>query len=140
MDQRATGQITIVVAASAPLIAGLTYAVAGARPAMGAAVGGAVALANWAVLRYLAARLIARRTGSPRVTVAGLLVVKMAAMMGLCWVLIAKLGIHPVGFAAGLGALVIGVIVGAATGFTHDPLVAGSAAPASPSASRTGED
>ena len=36
---------------------------------------------------------------------------KTAALMGVCWVLLTKVGLDPKGFMVGIGALVIGIVV-----------------------------
>ncbi|MFO0692612.1 MAG: ATP synthase subunit I [Polyangiales bacterium] len=97
--------------ALAAVFAGLSFLLGGLPVLGGSVVGSIVALGNAAFFRWLVERL---RQGSmqQRTGLMGLLAVKMGVMIALCYGLIVKWGVHPVGFAVGYGALVAGVFVG----------------------------
>ena len=52
-------------------------------------------------------------------TAAALLGAKLGVLLAVCWALLARWGVNPIGFSVGLGALVLGMLVGlgAAMGF-----------------------
>jgi len=113
MEHRLLDRITLSVAVAGVVLASLAWLLAGATVGLGAAVGAGVALANWLVLRWVMGRLM-RGTTRSRSGLMVLLALKMGALMAVCWVLVAVLGVDPVGFAIGMGALVFGVVAGAA--------------------------
>ncbi len=113
MNSQVTSSITRLVPILAMAFTALAFLMGGLELALGAAIGGAVATMNWVFLRWLT---VAITTGSmqKRAGVTFLLVLKFGVMIALCWALIARWGVHPVGFAVGLGALVVAVFVGTA--------------------------
>ena len=113
MNSQVTSSITRLVPILAMAFTALAFLMGGLALALGAAIGGAVATMNWVFLRWLT---VAITTGSmqKRAGVTFLLVLKFGVMIAVCWALIARWGIHPVGFAVGLGALVVAVFVGTA--------------------------
>jgi hypothetical protein len=112
MDPRITHRITLHVAAVGAILSGIAFLVVGGDPAIGTLVGSVAAVLNWVALRWLIARLASGETRS-KAGVAVLLGLKMAALMAVCYALIARFDVHPVGLAIGLGALPLGVILGA---------------------------
>lgn len=109
------GRILLHIAAIAALLTAATFLVGGVRPGVGALAGGAVAVANWAGLKWLGERIV-RGGGRQRAAVAVLMMLKLAAVGAVCFALVVRLGIHPLGFLVGLSAFALGTMTGSAQG------------------------
>lgn len=98
------------VAIAAVILVGLAFVLAGSDVGQGAVVGGVVAtLDSWAITG-LAKRIVAGAGFIRSGVAAALLGVKLVLMLAVCWALLARWGVDPVGFSVGLGALVIGML------------------------------
>lgn len=117
-------QITRYVAALGALAAAVTFVVGGVAPGVGATIGATLAVSNWVFLRWLTGK-VARREIQARAPLMILLASKMGLLVVLCWALIVRLGVHPVGLAVGLGAMLGGVFLGSALGGGSIPVGAG---------------
>ena len=111
MNSQLNERITHVVAVAGVAMVIVAYLMWGTDAALGAFGGALVALANWGVIRWVSTRVTDQHvTGRGRLF--GLLAVKTAALMGVCWLLLARVGLDPKGFMVGISALVLGIIVG----------------------------
>ena len=100
-----------VVGASVALtLASLLFS--GATTAIGAAVGGALAVANWFAMRFVGKRLLVANDKG-RMVWGGLLGLKMLVLMIVAWAVLATGVVDPIGFSVGLGSLVLGILAGA---------------------------
>ena len=114
MNSQLNERITQVVAVAGVAMVIVAYLLWGADAALGAFGGALVAMANWGVIRWVSTRVTDQHvTGRGRLF--GLLGVKTAALMGVCWLLLTRVGLDPKGFMVGIGALVIGITVGPLT-------------------------
>ena len=111
IDVHTLRRMTWYVAGAAALLAGLTFVFAGPWRGLGAAVGGAVAVANWLAMRWVGERLL-RANDRGRMIWGTLLAVKMGATLGLIWLILATGWVDPMGFAVGMSGLVLGVLAG----------------------------
>jgi hypothetical protein len=111
MSPKLSERITQVVAIAGAALVLLAFVLWGAQGALGAFAGALVAMANWGVIRWVALRVTGQhvRSGGRLYLLLGL---KTAALMGVCWLLLTEVAIHPKGFMIGIGALVIGIVVG----------------------------
>jgi hypothetical protein len=109
-----TDRIAPVVAALGATAAALAFAIGGMSVGIGATVGAVVGLGNWLVLRRVTLKIISS-TDEKKAPYALLLVGKLAALLGLVWVLLAVLHVHPAGFVVGTGGLVLGTLYGSLT-------------------------
>jgi hypothetical protein len=100
------------IAVFAAILTAGAMLVGGPQVALGAAAGGAVAIANWLALRWVAHRIVNGTMGQ-RAAVTVVLCSKMGVLAVVSWALIVKWGLHPVGFLVGVTALVLGVFSGA---------------------------
>lgn len=127
MDRRALERITKYIAMSAMIAVAASYALGGARFGTGALVGAAVALLNWASLRWILRRV---QEGSARTRTAlmVLLAGKMGALGAVVWVVLRVLHLDAGGFGLGLGALVVGLVVGGLGSGAPDGAVVSDAA------------
>ena len=97
------------VAVAAFLLAAPAFAIGGVEVGMGAAVGGVVAVVDaWAII-WLVSQVLTG-AGLSRAVAVALLASKLIILLAICWALLTRLAIHPMGFAIGLGALVIGML------------------------------
>lgn len=113
MPERSTlRRITFYVVGASVLLSAVAFLVGGVSMGFGAAVGGALAVANWIAMRWVGHRiLIASDKG--RLVYATLLAVKMAALLGVAWLILSTGKVDPTGFTIGLSGLVLGALAGA---------------------------
>ena len=74
--------------------------------------GAVVATLNWLVLRWIMQKLV-HGSNKSRTGVAIAMPLKFAGLFVVCWMLLTRFAIDPIGFAIGLSALVLGVVYGA---------------------------
>jgi hypothetical protein len=67
------------------------------------------ALDAWAIT-WLASRIVGGAGFLGRGLAAALLGAKLALLLAVCWALLARWGVDPLGFSVGLGALVLGML------------------------------
>lgn len=123
-------RITTYVAAFGVLLSVLAFFVS-TEVGIGALAGSAIAIGDWLATRFLGARILA--AGDRARTVLSLaLVSKMALVLGACGAVLWTNRVSPLGFMIGIGAMVLGVVVGG----LHESLATASssdgAAPALP--------
>jgi hypothetical protein len=99
------------VAAAAAVLVGLAFVLAGGDVGKGAIVGGVVATLDAWAIAWLAKRIVAGAGFLRSGVAAGLLGVKLVVLLAVCWALLSRWGVDPVGFSVGLGALVIGMLL-----------------------------
>ena len=98
------------VAVSAALLTAIGFGIGGTEVGIGAAVGGLVAVVDaWAII-WLVTQIISGSSAVGRGIAVALLASKLMILLAVCWVLLARLAVHPAGFALGLGALVVGML------------------------------
>ncbi len=105
-------RVTWTILASGAVVSGIAFALGGVATGVGALVGTGVATLNWLAIQQLVRSALGSGTGRSAVTI--LLFVKMAALFGLCYWLLAVLRVDVLGFTFGMSALVLGVLFGAA--------------------------
>jgi hypothetical protein len=111
MDRRALDSLSTAIALSAAIAVTASFAFGGLRVGMGATVGALVSLANWAFLRWLVRRFT--RVGNvARAGLMTLLAAKLGVLGFVVWIAVGLLRLHQGGFGLGLGALVVGLVVG----------------------------
>lgn len=113
MDTRLTfRRITLYVVGASVVMTALSFALGGATMGVGAAVGGALAVGNWMLMRWVGRRLMVANDKG-RMVWGGLLAFKMVLLMAVAWGILATGWVDPMGFTVGLSGLVLGILVGA---------------------------
>lgn len=107
--------IFIHIAVFAAILTAGAFLVGGAEVARGAAAGGVLALANGLALCWVVLRIV-HGTMRQKAAVAVVMATKLGVLAVVSWALIAKWGVHPVGFLVGVTALVLGSLSGATAG------------------------
>lgn len=105
-------RITQYVVAASVLLTALSFVLGGVTMGFGAAVGGAVAIANWMLMRWVGRRLVVANDKG-RMIWGGLLAFKMLVLMLIAWGVLATGVVDPLGFTVGLSGLVLGILAGA---------------------------
>jgi hypothetical protein len=98
------------VAVAALVLTGLGFVLGGVSVGIGAAVGGIVATLDAWAITWLASRIVNGAGFIGRGFAAGLLGAKLVVLLAVCWALLARWGVDPLGFSVGLGALVLGML------------------------------
>ena len=98
------------VAVAALMLTGLAFVLGGAAVGTGAAVGGIVAALDAWAITWLASRIVSGAGFIGRGFAAALLGAKLVILLAVCWALLARWGVDPLGFSVGLGALVLGML------------------------------
>lgn len=111
MNRTDVDRLTWYILGFGVLATTLVYVALGAALARSAAVGVAVALANWLLLRFIVARVV---DGAVRRKAAFSLVlfVKLGALMGIVFWLLYSGVVEPLAFTAGVSSLALGAIFG----------------------------
>jgi hypothetical protein len=111
-DRRTLRRITLYIAGASALLTLATLAFGGVTMGLGAAVGGSVAVANWLAMPWVGERLV-RANDKGRIIWSLLLVLKMAALLGIVALILSTGLVDPMGFTVGLSGLVLGALAGA---------------------------
>ncbi len=98
------------VAAAAVGLAVLAFLLGGTKAGIGAVVGGVLAVVDAWAIAWLVSRMIEGAGFISRGFAAALLGVKLVLVLSVCWALLARWGVDPLGFSIGLGALVLGML------------------------------
>jgi hypothetical protein len=106
-----THTVTGVVALLGVAITAACWGVWGPERGQAAAMGSALGVLNWVALRWLVSRIVGDES-SGRAGFSLLLVGKMAALMGIIFVLMNHFSIEPLGLTLGLGVLFVGPVLG----------------------------
>jgi len=109
IDQLKT-QTPRYVAVAALMLTGLAFVLGGASIGIGAAIGGVVAALDAWAITWLASRIVSGAGVIDRGFAAALLGAKLVVLLAVCWALLARWGVDPLGFSVGLGALVLGML------------------------------
>ena len=109
---QSTERLSAAIAAAGFLSGAVAWALAGLEMGTGALVGAAVVYGNWLGLRWLLQRFV--RPGSRKGPLVALLLLKMLAIFVVCWLVIVRFQVDGLGFALGLTALPVGLVIGAA--------------------------
>ena len=111
MDKRTAERMSVfIVGLGAALALGM-YALSGPVAGRSAAIGAALSAANWFLLCYLVGTVV-RGSVRARPLLLGLVLFKMAALMGLTAVFVATGLVQPIPFMVGLSSLACGLLVG----------------------------
>jgi len=111
-DRRTLRRITLYIVGASVVLTAATLVFGGATMGLGAAVGGLVAVANWLVMPWVGERLV-RANDKGRIVWGLLLLVKMAALLGIVALILSTGVVDPMGFTVGLSGLVLGALAGA---------------------------
>ena len=111
MNQTNLDRLTIYVAGSAVLLTIVAFIAAGPATGSGAVVGGLFATGNWYAMRWLVQRILTSNDRGKMIW-GSLLTLKMSAILGVVWLILATGWVEPAGFAIGLSGLVLGGVVG----------------------------
>lgn len=103
-------RITTYVAAFGVLLSASAF-VLSVEVGTGALVGAAIAIGDWLVTRFLGRKIVGAPEGA-RSMLSLALVLKMGAVLGACAVVLWSGRVSALGFMIGIGAMVLGVIVG----------------------------
>lgn len=103
--------ITRTVIVVAAIVVGAMYLLGGAHAGVGAAWGGGLSVANWLALRWVMQQ-VATGSTRKRTILMALLVLKMGLLGAICWVLVVRVQVEPLGFILGLGAMVPSIFLG----------------------------
>ena len=114
MNPKLTQTILLTTAVSGVVLVLVAYALWGTTAAVGAFVGGSIAVANAAAMKFLVA--VGTRPVGDAKHMRGRLVVmlflKVTLLMLVCWLCITKWGVSFDGFTLGIGAMVLGILLG----------------------------
>jgi hypothetical protein len=111
MDTSLAERITLLIAGFGLAVTLVAFGLGGVSFGVGALTGSIVALANWVGFRWLGTR-VAQGSVRGRGGAAVLLALKMGVLVFVCWALVVRLGVHPLGFLLGMGTFVAGILVG----------------------------
>jgi hypothetical protein len=105
-------RLTAFVVGASVLLVVIAFALGGWWMGLGAAVGGALAVANFLAMRWVAHRLMIANDQGKMVwgTFLGL---KMVALLAITWAILSTGMVDPTGFTIGLSGLVLGALAGA---------------------------
>ena len=112
MTSQQTQRITQTLLGAIVVLVGLSFLFGGQAAGIGAAVGGLVALLNWLAMSWIVRALVGGRVAHKAAATA-LLSGKLVLLSAVCWGLLTRFDLHPMGFAAGLSALFIAIGLGA---------------------------
>lgn len=115
MTRAAAQRLTWFILAVGAIAIAVVHVLRGAEAAQSAAVGVAVALANWFSLRFIVGRVV-RGDVRTQTRFALLLVAKMAGVLGVVLALIFSGLVEPVAFTIGISSLAVGALLGS---FAH---------------------
>ncbi len=117
MNPQLTQRILISTAACGAVLVLVAYALWGAPAAVGALVGGAVATMNALAMKFLVTMGTTPAEGAadPKFMKGRLSILvggKVVALMLICWLCITRWGVSFDGFTLGIGAMVLGILIG----------------------------
>ena len=106
-------QIPRYVIITGLVLTALAFVLGGVDIGVGAAVGTVVSILDALALTWLTSRMVVGASFITQGFAAGLLGAKLFALLAVCWALLARWAVNPIGFCVGLGALVLGMLLGA---------------------------
>ncbi|MGB8221917.1 MAG: hypothetical protein WCF10_04980 [Polyangiales bacterium] len=98
------------VAVAALVLTGLAFVLGGVSVGIGAIAGGVVGVLDAWAITWLASHIVGAAGFISRGFAAALLGAKLVVLLAVCWALLARWGVDPLGFSVGLGALVLGML------------------------------
>jgi hypothetical protein len=98
------------VAVAALVLTALAFVLGGPTIGIGSVVGGIVGVLDAWAITWLASRIVAGAGFVGRGFAAALLGAKLVVLLAVCWSLLARWSVDPLGFSVGLGALVLGML------------------------------
>lgn len=110
MNSQSPSKILSATVASSILLTLTAFAIWDEHAALGAAVAGVVACVNAYAIHWVTSKASTLNPGG----LAGLVLFKTIALLVSCWICIVKIGVDFNGFTLGIGALVLGVLLGSA--------------------------
>lgn len=112
MKARRIDRVALAIAGAGVVLTVGAFAIGGTHTGVGALCGAIIATLNWLAMRWIMQRLV-HGTNKSRANVAIFMPLKFAALFAVCWFLLTRGRIDPIGFAIGLSALLLGVFAGA---------------------------
>jgi hypothetical protein len=112
LERSTLRRITLYVVGASVLLTLVATAIGGLEMGFGAAVGGALAVANFVAMRWVAHRILTANDKG-RLVYATLLALKMSALLAITWLILSTGWVDPTGFTIGLSGLVLGILAGA---------------------------
>lgn len=111
MDKQTAERMSVFIVGLGIILSVGTYTFVGAAAGRSAAIGAGLAVVNWYLLRFLVVR-ITRGTQRAKAAMTALVMLKMAALMGLISMMVAAGWVQPIAFIIGMSALVGGLLFG----------------------------
>ena len=105
------------VAIAGLVLVGVGFVFGGVGVGLGALAGFMVAFADWLVIARFAGALVGQQ--GRHLLTGGMIAAKMTLLLGLCWALLARFGVDPIGFCLGLSSLVLGVLYAGTAAVGH---------------------
>ena len=115
MNAKVASRLTWFIVGLGLAATGYAYALHGAAAGRSVAAGAGVAVGNWFLLRFILVRVVSGSMRS-KAMFSGLVMVKMAALMGLVFVLLNTHWVQPLPFTIGVSSLIVGSLLGS---FVH---------------------
>lgn len=114
MTSDLTRTIPLYVAGAAFVLTALAFLFGGLQVGLGAVAGTMVAVLDAMAITWLTTRMVGgAQVGFVRPGfAAGLLGVKLLLLLAVCWALLQRWGVEPIGFSVGMGGLVLGMLLG----------------------------
>ena len=127
MTPEQSQMMTQILFGAVVVLAGLSFLFGGVPAGIGAAVGGTVSMLNWMAMRWIVTAIVGGRVAH-KAAATVLLAGKLALLSAICWGLLTRFDLHPIGFAVGLSALFIAIGLGALVAPAKDSALAGEEA------------
>jgi hypothetical protein len=105
-------RITLYVVGASVALAGVAFVFGGVTMGVGALAGAAVGIANWFAMRWVGQRLLVA-SDQGKLVWGTILLVKMAALLGVVALILSTGLVDPTGFVVGLSGFLVGALVGA---------------------------
>ena len=121
--KRTLQRITRYVIGASIALTALAFVLGGLWTGVGAAVGAALAIGNWVLMRFVGQRLLVA-TDAGRIVWGAILMVKMGVLLAIAWAVLSTGAVDPIGFSVGVSGLVFGLLLGAFhSAYTRDSSV-----------------
>ncbi len=111
-ERQTIRRITLYVVGASVFLTAVVTAFGGLSMGFGAAVGAALAVANWFAMRWVGHRIMVA-SDKGRLVYGTLLALKMGVLLAIAWLILSTGVVDPTGFTIGLSGLVLGILAGA---------------------------
>ena len=109
MNSEYSKRITRALVVIAAALCALCALLGGQVLALGAVVGGTVAIVNWLAFVWLVGAIVHGRVAH-RTAASILLGAKLVLVLVVCWALLTRFSVHPLGFAVGASSLLLSIM------------------------------